>query len=160
MFRRLCLSLTALAGSVTIAAAQQPTAAPQPTVAQQPAMRTVPQPTGAEGTWNAKTMIGPKDSIVASYVLTVAPDSKSATIKFPDRDAIPARIVALAGDSLVTEVGPYLSILRPGQTVTLLRSVAHYKGDTMSGTFEAKYENGDVVKGKTHATREAAKPKI
>jgi hypothetical protein len=150
MFRRLCLSLTALVGCVTIAAAQQTASA----------MRTVPKPTGAEGTWTAKTMIGAKDSVVASYVLTVAPDSKSATITFPDRDAIPARIVALAGDSLVTEAGPFLSVLRPGQTVTLLRSVAHYKGDTMSGTFEATYENGDVVKGKTHATREPVKPRI
>lgn len=157
MVRRLCLSLTALVGCVTIAAAQQPPQQP----GQQPmgAMRTVPKPTGAEGTWSAKTMIGANDSVVASYVLTVAPDSKSATITFPNREAIPARIIALAGDSLVTEVGPFLSILRPGQTVTLLRSVAHFKGDTMSGTFEAKYENGDVVTGKSRATREPVKPK-
>jgi hypothetical protein len=41
----------------------------------------------------------------------------------------------------------------------LLRSVAHFKGDTMSGTFEATYENGDVVKGKTLATRQPVQPK-
>ena len=149
MFRRLCLSLTALVGCVTIAVVQQTP----------PAMRTVPKPTGAEGAWKAKTMIGPTDSVVVSYVLTVAPDSKSATITFPDRDAIPARIVALAGDSVVTEAGPFPSVLRPGQIVTLLRSVAHFKGDTMSGTFEATYENGDVVKGKTLATRQPVQPK-
>jgi len=65
----------------------------------------------------------------------------------------------LAGDSVVTEAGPFPSVLRPGQTVTLLRSVAHFKGDTMSGTFEATYENGDVVKGKTLATRQPVQPK-
>lgn len=133
MLRQLCCSLTALVGCVTITAAQR---AP-----------------GAAGTWNAKTMIGPKDSVVATYALTIAADGKSATIKFPNRDPIPTRVVAMAGDSIVTETGPYPSVLRPGQTVTLLRSVAHYKGNTMTGTFEARYANGDVVKGKTKATR-------
>jgi hypothetical protein len=133
MVRQLGWSLTALLGCVTIAAAQK---AP-----------------GAAGTWNAKTMIGPKDSVVATYVLTIAADGKSATIKFPKRDPIPARILALGGDSIVTEAGPYPSVLRAGQTVNSLRSVGHFKGNTMTGTFEAKYANGDVLKGKTKATR-------
>jgi hypothetical protein len=37
--------------------------------------------------------------------------------------------------------------------VTLLRNVVHYKGDTSTGTFEARYSSGDVVKGKTVGTR-------
>src|SRR5512137_1033940 len=77
MLRQLCCSLTALVGCVTITAAQR---AP-----------------GAAGTWNAKTMIGPKDSVVATYALTIAADGKSATIKFPNRDPIPTRVVAMAG---------------------------------------------------------------
>jgi hypothetical protein len=36
-------------------------------------------------------------------------------------------------------VGPYPSMLRKGQTVTLLHSVGHYKGDMMTGWFEAHY---------------------
>ena len=43
---------------------------------------------GAAGTWNGETMIGPKDSVVATYVLTIAADGKSATMKFPKRDPI------------------------------------------------------------------------
>jgi hypothetical protein len=72
---------------------------------------------------------------------------------FPKRDPIPARIVAMGGDSVVIEAGPYPSILRANQTVKLLHSVYHSKGSTMTGTFEAQYGGGDVLKGKTAATR-------
>ncbi len=133
MLRQLCWSITALVGLVTAAAAQK---AP-----------------GAAGSWNAKTMIGPKDSVVATFVLTIAADGKSATMKFPKRDPIPTRILAMGGDSVVAEAGPYPSVLRPGQTVNSLRTVAHYKGNAMRGTFEAQYANGDVVKGKIKAKR-------
>lgn len=132
MLRRFCWSLTALVGFVTIAGAQTP---------------------GPAGTWNARTMIGPNDSVATGYVLTIAADGKSATIRFPGREALPARIVAMGGDSIVTEIGPYPSVLRPGQTVKSLKSVSHYKDNSMWGTFEAHYATGDVLKGKTKATR-------
>jgi len=99
-------------------------------------------------------MVGPKDSVVATFVLTIAADGKSATMRFPNRDPIPVHILATGGDSVVTEAGPFPSVLRPGQTVTSLRAIGHYKGNTMTGTFEAHYANGDVVKGKNVATRE------
>jgi len=98
-------------------------------------------------------MIGPKDSVVVTYVLTIGANGTSATMTFPNHDPIPTRVLTAGGDSIVTEAGPYPSILRPGQTVKSLRTVAHYKGNTMTGTFEALYANGDVVKGKTEATR-------
>ena len=132
MLRRFGWSITALVGFVSMASAQKP---------------------GAAGTWNARTMIGPKDSVVAAYVLTIAADGKSATIRFPGRDPIPARILAMGGDSIVTEIGPYPSILRPGQTVASLKSVAHYRDNSMWGTFEAHYAKGDVLTGKTKAMR-------
>jgi hypothetical protein len=133
MVRQLCYSFTALVGLVAAAAAQQ---AP-----------------GAAGTWNGRSMIGPKDSVVVAYVLTIAADGKSATMKLPGRDPIPTRVLAMGGDSIVTEAGPYPSILRAGQTVKSLRTVAHYTGNTMTGTFQAQYSNGDVVKGTTKARR-------
>ncbi|OLC86917.1 MAG: hypothetical protein AUI86_08005 [Gemmatimonadetes bacterium 13_1_40CM_3_66_12] len=133
MLRQLCCAITALVGCVTIAAAQQGA--------------------GAAGTWNATTTIGAKDSVGPTYVLKIAPDGKTATIRFVRRDPIPTRIVTMAGDSIVIETGPYASVLRPGQTVTLLRTVVHYNSNAMTGTFEAKYSNGDVVKGKTKARR-------
>jgi hypothetical protein len=133
MLRQLSWSLAAVVAFVTTAAAQK-------------------SPSAA-GSWNGKTMVGPKDSVVATYVLTIAAEGKSATMKFPKHAPIPTRIVAMGGDSVVTEAGPYPSVLRPGQTVTSLHTVAHYKGNTMTGWFEAHYTNGDVVKGKIQATR-------
>jgi hypothetical protein len=133
MLRQLGLSILALIGFVTIAAAQRAH--------------------GAIGTWKAQALLGPKDSVVVAYALTVAEDGKSATIEFPNRDPIPGRVVVLAGDSIVIEAGPYASSLKAGLTVTSFRTVAHVKGDTMTGTFVADYSNGEVHKGKIKAAR-------
>ena len=104
------------------------------------------------GTWDSKTVLGPKDSVVVTSVLTATADGKGWTIKLANRDPIPVRVVAVGGDSVVMEAGPYESILRPGQMVTT-HTVGHYKGDAMTGTIEARYASGDVLRGKTTATR-------
>jgi hypothetical protein len=103
--------------------------------------------------WAGKSMIGPTDSIVTTFVLTIAADGKIAATTFPNREPIPTRIIAMGGDSIVTEAGPYQSVLRAGQTVKMLRIVAHWSGKEMTGTFEAQYANGDVLRGKIRATR-------
>ena len=95
MLCRLCLSLLALVGPVSAAAAQA---------------------NGAIGTWKAQALLGPKDSVVI-------------------------------------EAGPCPSSLKPGLTVTSFRTVAHVKGDTLTGHFVADYSNGEVHKGKIKATR-------
>jgi|GEM_PF-1461917 len=105
------------------------------------------------GVWTNKYMIGPKDSVIATVVITVSDDAKTWSMKFPDRPAIPVRVVTTGGDSVVTDAGPYPSTKRPGQSVTLLHAVSHFKGDHMTGTFEAHYSGGLVVDGKTEATR-------
>jgi hypothetical protein len=112
------------------------------------------KPSDVAGTWVGKTMVGPKDSVVGSSVTTISADGKTLTLKLPNRDPIPLRVVAMGGDSIVTEAGPYPSVLRPGQTVTLLRSVEHYKGDKATGTFEGHLASGEVLRGKTEATRQ------
>ena len=105
------------------------------------------------GVWTNKYMLGPRDSVIATVIITVSDDAKTWTMKFPDRPAIPVRVVTAEGDSVVTDAGPYPSTKRPGQSVTLLHAVSHFKGDHMSGTFEAHYSGGLVVDGKTEATR-------
>jgi hypothetical protein len=107
----------------------------------------------AAGVWNNKFKIGPKDSVIATVLITVSDDAKTWIMKFSDRPPIPVRVVATGGDSVVTDAGPYPSTKRPGQSVTLLHSVSHFKGDHMNGTFQAYYSGGLVVEGKTEATR-------
>ncbi|HEX4627965.1 MAG TPA: hypothetical protein VH137_04165 [Gemmatimonadales bacterium] len=134
------LSVLALAGFAVApcASAQQPGAAPA----------AAPKCTA----WDVKTMVGPKDSVVTTSVLAATPDGKGWTLKLAKGDPIPVRLIAAGGDSMVTEAGPFPSVLRPGQTVTTLHNVAHTKGNTMWGTMEAHYANGDVLKGKTEGT--------
>ena len=105
------------------------------------------------GVWNNRFMIGPKDSVIGSVIITVSDDQKTWIMKFADRPPIPVRVIATGGDSVVTDAGPYPSTKRPGQSVTLLHSVSHFRGDRMTGTFEAHYSGGLVVDGKTAATR-------
>jgi hypothetical protein len=103
------------------------------------------------GTWSEQTTIGPKDTVITGEMMATA-DGKGWMTKLAGRDPIPTRIVAIGGDSIVTESGPFESVLRPGQMVRT-RTTAHYKGDTMTGILEAHYANGDVLKGKVTATR-------
>ena len=105
------------------------------------------------GVWDAKTMVGPKDSVVVTDVLTMTADGKGWTMAFPGHtDAVPVKIVSMGGDSVVTDAGPYPSVLRAGQTVTV-HMVAHFKGDTMWGTALAVYGSGDKVALKVSATK-------
>ncbi len=106
------------------------------------------------GNWATKTLVGPKDSVVLTGVFTATADGKGGTMQFPNHEPIPTRVVAVGGDSVITEAGPYPSALRAGQTVTLLRIIAHYKGDVMNATFEAHYASGEVLKGKLAGTRQ------
>ncbi len=106
------------------------------------------------GKWNTKILVGPKDSIALINVIVASADKDKWIMKSPSQpNPVALRVVAVGGDSIVTEAGPFPSSLRPGQTVTLLRSVLHYQGDKGTGWFEAHYASGGVAKGKLEATR-------
>jgi len=109
-------------------------------------------PAGVAGTWEGKTTVGPKDSVIATTVTTATANATGWTVQLPNRPLLQARVVAAGGDSVVIEMGPYESILKKGLKATT-RLSGHYKGDAMTGTFEAKYSDGTVVKGKATATR-------
>jgi hypothetical protein len=149
MRRVILISVLSLAAAAT-AVAQKPAAQKQKGGMQKAA--TGIKLSDVAGTWAVQTMIPPKDSVVNSELVATA-DGKGWVTKLAGRDPIPTRIVATGGDSIVTEAGPYESILRPGVTVTSLKVTGHYQGDTMTGTMEAHYSTGDVLKGKVKATR-------
>ena len=92
------------------------------------------------GKWTVRGMNEARDSTLVTYQLNATADTSGWTITFPNRkQPIPARVAAVAGDSLVIEAGPYESVLRKGVQVTthgVLRlqngklvglTVAHYK---------------------------------
>ena len=141
--RRTILCTAAVLACITAAAAAQKAAQPA-----SPAFKLA----DVAGTWDSKTM-GPKDSVIATTVLTTTADGKGWTMTFPTGDPVAVRVVSSAGDSVVTEAGPFASRVRQGQTVTLLHSVAHYKGNEMWGTSTAQYSAGDTLTFKVTAKR-------
>ena len=126
-------------------------------VAEQPAAA-APAPADASlaqyaGTWDAVAILESGDTV--NYTMSATADTTGWTITLPGMDAMPLRIVSATADSVVTEVGPYASILRDGVQVTT-RSVTHVQDGRMSGTMEATYEGGEgpsVVQGQVEATR-------
>ncbi len=157
------LSTVCLTGFAATAVAQQPPAQPKPKPAaqQQPAQQKPAAPQAAAstkptiaGTWaiesTVKTAAG-KDTVVNSLVTATA-DANGWVTHLAGRDPIPTRVVAMGGDSVITEAGPFQSVARPGQTVTTHEAL-HFKDDAIWGTIEARYSNGEVVKGAVKGTR-------
>jgi len=79
------------------------------------------------------------DTSVVEYELNATGDTTGWTITYPNRAAVPMRIISVSGDSIVTETGPFTSVRRSGTPVTTRttyrwengqlvgRTVAHYK---------------------------------
>jgi hypothetical protein len=74
------------------------------------------------GNWQVVARNEAGDSV--TYQLAAGADPATWSITFPGRDPIPARVVEVAGDSVVVEGGPFESAMRPGvqvETRTVLR---------------------------------------
>ena len=57
------------------------------------------------------------DTTLVTYELNATADTTGWTITFPNRAPIAQRIIAVAGDSIVTEAGPYSSQIYKGVQV-------------------------------------------
>ena len=105
------------------------------------------------GTWEAVTYLESGDTV--SYTMTATDTEDGWIIDLPDRDPMPMRVITVAGDSVVNEVGPYESILREGVMVTV-RTVSRLQDGRLVGTMEATYAGGEgetVVPGRVEGTR-------
>jgi hypothetical protein len=78
--------------------------------------------------------------------LTATSDTSGWTITFPNRKPVPVRVIAVAGDSIVTEAGPYESVLRKGVQVKT-RNVSRLQDGKLVGRVEARFttKGGDSV---------------
>jgi hypothetical protein len=101
------------------------------------------------GTWN---MIAVTESADTTRSVLVATDGISGwTRTFPNRDPIEVRVIAVAGDSIVVEAGPYESVLRPGQQVT---AVTVYRLQDGALTGHSTATGADfVIRSQTTGTR-------
>ncbi len=110
------------------------------------------------GVWDYRATVAQTPITVVGSVLTATATKVGWTLQHDPDPAIAVRVVAIAGDSIVAEAGPYGSTLRPGQTVLLNHIVLHYRDNMMTGSFLARYSSGDSVGGRVEAARRA-KPK-
>ena len=104
------------------------------------------------GTWDAMTYMESGDTVPSTIMATADPDGWM--IELPDREPMPMRVLEVSGDSVVTEIGPYESVLREDVMVTV-RSVTRIEDGRMVGTMAAHYAGADslVVNGRLEATR-------
>ena len=91
------------------------------------------------GRWRVRVNSYRGDSLT-TYELNATRDTGGWTITFPNRPPLPLQIVGVAGDSIVTETGPYPSVLRRTVSVRSLRAVHRLEGDEIVGSFTARYE--------------------
>jgi len=91
------------------------------------------------GRWKMQAMNYRGDRL-ATYELTATADTTGWTITFPNRPPLPLQIIGVAGDSIVTETGPYPSVLRTNFAVRSLRTVHRLEGSEIVGSFTARYE--------------------
>ena len=97
------------------------------------------------GKWRLRTMDEAGGNVVESE-LTATADTSGWTLTRPDRKTVPVRVVAVGGDSIITEAGPYESALRKGVQVRA-RMVLRLQEGKLLGTTEARYamSGGDSV---------------
>lgn len=133
--------------AVPLAAQKKPDAAPK----QAGKPMAVKAPAAAVGTWQGRSMLGPKDSVATTFTLTINADG-TGTQLLPNRPPVAMKVVAAGGDSIVAESAKFKSVLRPNVTVAI-RTTFHIKGNTMSGPTHADYSDGTAAELKTTATR-------
>jgi hypothetical protein len=146
--------LAGCAKSEKRAADDQPamdTAAPAPaTPAASPAISLA----DVAGKWKVRSTDEAGGNVVETE-LKATGDSSGWTMTGPKRKPIPVRVIAVAGDSIVTEAGPYESFIRKGIKVTT-RSVYRLQGGKLVGTTEARYAlqgRDSVAQRPTEGTR-------
>ncbi len=78
------------------------------------------------------------DTSVVTYELNATGDTTGWTVTYPNRKAVPMRVILVSGDSIVTEAGPFQSVRRTGVPVTT-RTTYRWENGNLVGTTVAHY---------------------
>jgi hypothetical protein len=101
-----------------------------------------------------KTMAEGSDSALVTYTMTLTGTTDGWTINFPGRDPMPMTAM-VSGDSVMTTVAPYESMLRKGVQVST-SSVVRLVDGKLVGTTIARYATSaadSVVRLRMEGTR-------
>ena len=127
------------------------TSAAAPPATEQPATISLAD---VAGKWKVRTT-DEAGGTPADIELVATDDTSGWTMTGSNGKPVPVRVVAVEGDSIVTEAGPYESFVRKGQEVRT-RIVSRLVGGKLLGTVEARYttKGGDsVVQRRSEGTR-------
>jgi hypothetical protein len=146
--RRLVLALSA----AVLAGCSRPEAPPAEPPAPPPAATL--NLADLAGTWNMKTMAEGSDSVLLAYTIAATGTPDGWTINFPGRAPMPMT-VTVSGDSVMTAVAPYESMLRKGVQVSTT-SVIRLVDGKLVGASIARYATtaaDSVVRLRMEGTR-------
>ncbi len=107
------------------------------------------------GKWAMRTMATTSDSTLLTFELIATSDQSGWIFNFPNRPPLSVRIIAVAGDSVVTEAGPYESVLRKGVQVST-HSVMRLQEGALVGSTVAHYATSgsdSTITLRMHGTR-------
>lgn len=124
--------LVASCGKAEKPAAEPAAAAPVPPAATEPVKLA-----DVAGIWRITGYSPAGDSLVA-YTINATADTSGWTLTLPGRAPMALR-VSVGGDSILTDAGPFESVLRPGVQVTT-HAVMRVQGDRIWGTTVARYQ--------------------
>ncbi len=122
-----------LVGAVLLAGCAKPETPP---VAETPAAPSI-NLADLTGTWTTVTTAPGSDSVLVTSTIVASADPLAWTITLPGRDPMPFN-VTVSGDSLITGMGPYESVLRPGTQVSTT-GVLHLVNGQLTGPMVAHY---------------------
>ena len=105
-----------------------------------PAVAAAPPVASHVGKWAVTVMPQDKDTVVASYVLDITDSQDGWKLTFPNTEPLDVRVIAMNGDSIVTDVGPFPSQVRKGETVKVVHSTWRVSGDKLSGLATVHYD--------------------
>lgn len=92
------------------------------------------------GTWKIRSTLEGNESTTLDYEMVATADRSGWLLKLPNGEPIPVRVVAVEGDSIVTEAGPFPSALRKGVQVRTSRVVSRLQDGKLVGTTTARYD--------------------
>jgi hypothetical protein len=108
------------------------------------------------GKWSVSATAAGSDSVLTSFEMVATGDASGWTFNFPGRAPVPLRVIAVEGDSIVTEAGPYESVLRNGVQVSV-HTVMRLEDGKLIGDGVAHYSTtgaDSVLSLHTEGTRE------
>lgn len=110
------------------------------------------------GTWQGTVSPTDGGAAVATTELTATAGETGWTMNVASASdpsitsTTPLRVVAVEGDSVIVEAGPFPSVLRPGEQIST-HSIYRLRDGRLVGTTHVTYPSGEMVMLLTEATR-------